>query len=90
MRDLGCWIAKVERSSRFPVFNMSVTENNGFEAVRSLVDWAFDQPKLRCMTAYCPEDNTPSKRMLQKLGMQRQEIVDIPDLPDREVWKWQL
>ena len=63
---------------------------SGFEAVRSLVDWAVEPPKSRWITAYCAEDNTPSKRIVPKLGMQRQEIVDMPDLADREVWKWQL
>ncbi|MDY6941202.1 MAG: GNAT family N-acetyltransferase [Cyanobacteriota bacterium] len=62
----------------------------GFEAARALTDWAFERPQLQVITAYCPEDNTPSKRILEKLGMQRQYVVDMPQLPDREVWKWQI
>lgn len=42
----------------------------GFEAVQALVNWAFTQPDCSRILASCPEDNVPSIRILEKLGMQ--------------------
>jgi ribosomal-protein-alanine N-acetyltransferase len=41
------------------------------EATRALVDWALAQPEVRRIIAHCDEDNAPSIRVLEKLGMER-------------------
>ncbi|MBK8020194.1 MAG: GNAT family N-acetyltransferase [Chloroflexi bacterium] len=40
-----------------------------FEAVRGLIEWAFGQPNVVCVTAECLPDNNGSKRILEKVGM---------------------
>ena len=42
-----------------------------FEAVESLVGWAFGQNTVNKIIAECAEDNIPSIRLLEKLGMQK-------------------
>lgn len=42
-----------------------------YEAARALVDWAFRQPGITRVIATCLPTNTPSVRVLEKLGMQR-------------------
>jgi ribosomal-protein-alanine N-acetyltransferase len=44
-----------------------------FEAVQALLGWAFAQPGVSRITAECSPDNTPSIRILEKLGMRRLE-----------------
>lgn len=39
------------------------------EAVRGLVDWAFQQNTCRCVTAETLRDNFASQRVLQKVGL---------------------
>jgi [ribosomal protein S5]-alanine N-acetyltransferase len=41
------------------------------EAVRALVEWALDQPDLSAVVAGCAADNTPSIRLLERVGFQR-------------------
>lgn len=61
-----------------------------FEAVQALINWACNQPALKRIVAYCPQNNTASVRILEKLGMQRLEEVENPDLSKVKVFKWQL
>jgi len=42
-----------------------------YEAARALIDWAFQQPGIARVIATCLPTNTPSVRVLEKLGMQR-------------------
>jgi ribosomal-protein-alanine N-acetyltransferase len=41
------------------------------EATRALIQHALVRPAVRCVTAECHEDNAPSLRVLEKLGMRR-------------------
>jgi ribosomal-protein-alanine N-acetyltransferase len=52
---------------------VSAYRNDGIagEAARALIDWAFSQDAVRCVTAECYEDNPASARVLEKLGMRR-------------------
>lgn len=61
-----------------------------FEAVQALIEWANKQQGLQRIIAHCPEDNPASMRILAKLGMQRLEIVEMPDTPSLLMWKWEL
>ncbi|NDJ60257.1 MAG: GNAT family N-acetyltransferase [Chloroflexi bacterium] len=45
-----------------------------FEAARALVDWAFQQPGVKRLTAECLPNNAGSARILEKLGMARTGI----------------
>lgn len=42
-----------------------------FEAASALVDWAFQQRAVNTVVAECLVENTGSRRILEKLGMQR-------------------
>lgn len=41
------------------------------EAVRALVGWAFAQPGVSAVAAGCAADNTPSIRLLERVGFER-------------------
>jgi len=41
------------------------------EAVSALVAWALEQPGVRAVVASCAADNTPSVRLLERLGFRR-------------------
>ncbi len=45
----------------------------GTEASQAMVDWAFSQPNVQTIIAECDADNIPSKRILEKIGMQHVE-----------------
>lgn len=53
------------------------------EAAKSLVEWAFRQPRVRRLTAECLVDNHASRRVLQHLGMRSTGI-------DGEFERWIL
>jgi len=53
------------------------------EAVRSLVEWAFDQPDVIAVVAGCAPDNTPSIRLLERVGFQRTD-------PKGDELRWRL
>ena len=59
--------------------------NRGFasEAAQALVNWAFTQQGVKRIIAECSDDNAPSARVLQKLGMKRLET-------DGSLLKWEL
>jgi len=65
-------------------------QSYAFEAAQALVNWAFSHPDLKRIVAHCPIDNHASIRILEKLGMERLLLVDVPELSDVQVWKWQL
>jgi ribosomal-protein-alanine N-acetyltransferase len=46
------------------------------EAAKALINWAFDQPNVKLITARCLIDNYPSIKVLEKLGMRRLEVID--------------
>jgi [ribosomal protein S5]-alanine N-acetyltransferase len=52
---------------------VSAYRNDGIagEAAGALIDWAFSQDAVRCVTAECYDDNPASARVLEKLGMKR-------------------
>lgn len=74
----------------YEVFAAYRNQGYGFEAVEALVNWAFSHPELKRLIAHCPVDNLASIRILEKLGMERLILVEVPELPDTKVWKWQL
>lgn len=74
----------------YEVFAAYRNQGYGFEAVEALVNWAFSHSELRRIVAHCPADNLASKRILEKLGMERLHLVEVPELPNTQVWKWQL
>lgn len=55
----------------------------GFEAAKSLVDWAFAQPIVQRINAECLIENAGSARILEKLGMVRTGI-------EGDYIKWKL
>jgi ribosomal-protein-alanine N-acetyltransferase len=59
--------------------------NQGFasEAAQALVDWVFTQQGVKKIIAECSDDNAPSIRVLQKLGMKRLKT-------DGSLLKWEL
>jgi len=58
---------------------------NGYavEAVNSLIDWAFQQPELRAITASCEPANTGSAKVLKKLGFSFKGT-------NEEMFQWKL
>lgn len=53
------------------------------EAVRALIHWTLAQPGVSRIVAACSADNTPSVRILEKIGMQRLGI-------DGSLLRWEL
>lgn len=55
-------------------------QNHGYatEMVRALVDWAFAQPGVRRIVAETTKNNTPSVRLLRRLGFVRAEPAIEP------------
>jgi ribosomal-protein-alanine N-acetyltransferase len=47
--------------------------NRGYatEATRALVEWALSQPSVERVIAKCDPSNSPSVRVLEKIGMTR-------------------
>ncbi|GAB2671730.1 GNAT family N-acetyltransferase [Paenibacillus thermoaerophilus] len=41
------------------------------ESVRALLNWAFSSPQVKKVVAECDQENMPSIKVLEKLGMQR-------------------
>ncbi|GMA63785.1 GNAT family N-acetyltransferase [Alicyclobacillus fastidiosus] len=41
------------------------------EMAQALIEWAFHQPKVSCVTAECLVTNVPSIRVLEKVGMKK-------------------
>jgi ribosomal-protein-alanine N-acetyltransferase len=50
--------------------------NRGYatEAARALVEWAFQQPGVKRVTAHCDQDNIPSQRVVEKAGLTRHGV----------------
>lgn len=74
----------------YEVFAAYRNQGYGFEAVEAVVNWAFSHPELKRLIAHCPVDNLASIRILEKLGMERLNLVQMPEFADSKVWKWQL
>lgn len=51
----------------------------GFEALKSMLDWAFSQDKVKTVKAECLIDNASSIRILEKVGMKetKRDLVSI-------------
>jgi ribosomal-protein-alanine N-acetyltransferase len=49
--------------------------NRGYaiEAARALVEWAFEQPGVKCVMAQCDQDNIASRRVVLKAGLMQGE-----------------
>jgi ribosomal-protein-alanine N-acetyltransferase len=58
-----------------------------FEAARALVEWAWRDSRVKHITAESLIDNLPSRRVLEKLGM---EITGEADGRDGRLHKWVL
>lgn len=58
--DIGYGLAPAERGRHYAT-----------EAVRAMLSWVFSQPGIRRVSAECMDDNTPSIRILTKMGMQK-------------------
>lgn len=60
-------------------------QNRGYaqETAKSLINWAFQQPAVKAVTARCLLDNAPSARVLVKLGMQQVSTTE-------EFIRWKL
>lgn len=71
---------------------LAAYRNEGYasEATEALVDFAFRQLAAKKIIAHTPCDNTPSIRILEKIGMQNVEKISVPDTPGLEVYKWEL
>jgi ribosomal-protein-alanine N-acetyltransferase len=74
----------------YEVFAAYRNQGYGFEAVQAVVNRAFSHPEVRRIIAHCPVDNLASMGILEKLGMERLNLIEVPELPDTKVWKWQL
>jgi [ribosomal protein S5]-alanine N-acetyltransferase len=63
--------------------------NRGFaaEAAQALIQWAFENHRVRRITAECLDNNFPSKRVLEKLGM---ESTGTHTSRDGMLMKWRL
>jgi [ribosomal protein S5]-alanine N-acetyltransferase len=50
--------------------------NRGYatEAARALVEWAFEQPGVKRVTAHCDHDNIPSHRVVEKAGLTQRGV----------------
>jgi [ribosomal protein S5]-alanine N-acetyltransferase len=55
----------------------------GFEVAQGLVNWAFQRPGVKAITARCLPGNKPSTRVLEKLGM-------LQVSADKELIRWKL
>jgi RimJ/RimL family protein N-acetyltransferase len=58
------------------------------EAVRTVIDWAFEQPSIYRVCATTDLENIPSQRVLEKVGMRREGLLrkyiihpNISDIP---------
>jgi RimJ/RimL family protein N-acetyltransferase len=45
------------------------------EALRFLVDWAMQQPRLRRAWAYCAAENLSSARVMEKAGLEQEALL---------------
>jgi len=63
--DLGYGIVKSKRRNGY-----------AFEAVSELIRWAFSKPNVKYITADCLNENEPSIKLLEKLGMKKIKIED--------------
>jgi len=45
------------------------------EALKFLVDWTIAQPRLRRAWAYCAAENSPSARVMEKAGLEREGVL---------------
>jgi len=52
------------------------------EMAQALIEWAFHQSNVNCVTAECLVTNTPSVRVLEKVGMKR-----VSQVEDMVYWK---
>ncbi len=59
--------------------------NQGYatEMARALIAWAFQENRIRVVTAACLDDNFGSIKVLEKAGMRRLE-------PDGNMLKWEI
>ena len=62
-----------------------MAQNNGYatEAVKELIQWAFTTSSVKKVVAECLEDNTPSIKVLEKVGMKQISKVE-------NMLKWEL
>lgn len=53
-------------------------QNKGLatEAVNAIVNWALSSPSVQKVVAECLEDNIPSIKVLDKIGMQKTNTAD--------------
>lgn len=56
------------------------------EAVRAIIDWAFTRHQAPLLVALTSEENVPSWKLMEKLGMERARELDFddPDYPPQD------
>jgi ribosomal-protein-alanine N-acetyltransferase len=66
--------------------------NQGYatEAVEVLINYAFMQLAVKKVIAHTPQDNHAAMKVAEKLGMRKLELIELPDLPEVMMWKWEL
>ncbi len=71
-----CWMLNLEYAR----------QGYAYEAARAFFDYLFEQKGARRIYAYTEEDNLPSRRLCERLGMRREglfvEFVTFVDGPD--------
>lgn len=91
--DLG-FLGKVEDEECLEIGYEVLTayRNQGFatEAVQALVDFAFTQLGAKKIIAHTPQDNVASIRVVEQLGMQNLGVVQLPDIPNVTMLKWEI
>jgi [ribosomal protein S5]-alanine N-acetyltransferase len=58
--------------------------------VEVLLNFAFMQLGVKKIIAHTPQDNLTSIRVAEKLGMQKLNLVELPNVPGVMMWKWEL
>jgi [ribosomal protein S5]-alanine N-acetyltransferase len=71
---------------------LAAYRNQGYatEAVEVLLNFAFMQLGVKKIIAHTPQDNLTSIRVAEKLGMQKLNLVELPNVPGVMMWKWEL
>ncbi|MBC5992828.1 GNAT family N-acetyltransferase [Pontibacter cellulosilyticus] len=67
----------------YAIIEQAQNRGYGLEAAQGLINWAFQQPNVKVITARCLLDNAPSARVLVKLGMQQVSATE-------EFIRWKL
>ncbi len=67
----------------YAIITQAQKNGYGFEVAKGLVNWAFQQPGIKAVTARCLLNNKASARVLEKLGMEQVSVED-------ELIRWKI